>query len=283
MVAELFKDFGKTAGDTLRDDYDFSRKLKIKTKSENGVVFTTEGAMSDNNSILAKVATGFTHEGSGIVCKKLQISSQGRLVTEAEVPNVLTKGLKLTFKLEDGSAGKTAKVSPIGVLGAEYKQQRAAFSTEADFITSNVRTSLGIVHENFLVGGKLAFNVENSSLVEHDVGASYVGSDFATTLTTMKNFTALSASFHHRLSKDTIYAGVLDYDLKTASNTLTVGGRYRADVDTTFAGKVNSNGFVSLAAIQKVRPSVTLSTSVHFDAKNLESNAHKFGVGLTLG
>nr|CCA27070.1 voltagedependent anionselective channel protein puta [Albugo laibachii Nc14] len=282
MVAELFKDFGKTAGDTLRDDYDFSRKLKIKTKAENGVVFTTEGAMNDNNSILAKVGTGFTHEGTGIICKKLQISSQGRLVTEAEAPNVLTKGLKLTFKLEDGSTGKT-RVNPVGVLGAEYKQQRAAFSTEADFISSNVRTSLGIVHENFLIGGRVAFNVENSSLVEHNVGASFVGSDFATTLTTMKNFTAISASFHHRLSKDTIYAGVLDYDLKTASNTLTVGGRYRVDADTTFAGKVNSNGFVALAALQKVRPSVTLSTSVHFDAKNLESNAHKFGVGLTLG
>lgn len=283
MVATLFKDLSKTADDVLKDDYDFSRKLKIKSKSSNGVSFTTEGQLNANKSILAKVSGGFAHQGSGVVFKKLQVTTQGRLITEAELPNVLTKGLNLTFKLEDGSVAKNTSAKQVGVLGAEYKQEQFSFNTEADFVGNCVKAAGVLVKDRWVLGGQVGFNVEKSTLTEHNVGLSFVGSDFATSLMTKKNFGALSASFHHKISKDTIYAAVLDYDLKSASNTLNVGGRYKADNDTTYAGKIDSDGFVSLASIQNIRPYVTLTTSVHVDAKNFEGDAHKFGIGLTLG
>jgi voltage-dependent anion channel protein 2 len=283
MPAPLFKDLSKVAADTLNDDYDFSRKLKIKSKAANGVTFTTEGALSNNKAILAKVAGGFTHEGSGVVFKKLQVTTQGRLVTEAELPNVLTQGLNLTFKLEDGSVAKNSSAKQVGVLGAEYKQDKFSFNTEADFVGNSVKAAGVFKQDSFLVGGQAAFNIDKSALTEHNVGVSFVGGDFATSVVTKKNFGALSASFHHKLSSHTIYAAVLDYDLKSASNSLNIGGRYKVDADTTYAGKINSEGFVSLASIQKIRPYVTLTTSVHVDAKNFEGDSHKFGLGLTLG
>ncbi|DBA02033.1 TPA: hypothetical protein N0F65_000280 [Lagenidium giganteum] len=279
----LFKDLAKTAEDVLRDDYDFSRKLKIKSKASNGVSFTTEGALNANKSILAKVTGGFTHEGSGVVFKKLQITTQGRLITEAELPNVFTKGLHLNFKLEDGSVAKNANAKQVGVLGAEYKQDNFSFNVDADFVGNTIREAGVFAYENFLIGGQAAFNIDKTALTEHNVGISYVGGDFTTSLVAKKNFATLSASFHHKLSKDTVYAAVLDYDLKSAANTLNVGGRYKADSDTTYAGKIDSEGFLSLASIQKIRPFVTLTTSVHVDAKNFEGDAHKFGIGLTLG
>ncbi|KAE9026759.1 hypothetical protein PF010_g1963 [Phytophthora fragariae] len=279
----LYKDLAKTAENVLRDDYDFSRKLKIKSKASNGVSFTTEGALSANKSILAKVSGGFTHGASGVVFKKLQITTQGRLVTEAELPNVLTEGLKLTFKLEDGSVAKNTSAKQVGVLGAEYKQKNVAVNSEADFVSNTVSAAAVLSQGGFAVGGQTAFNVDKSAIVQHNVGASYTGADFVTTLVTKKNFAALQASFHHHLSHNTVYAAVLDYDLKSASNTLAVGGRYKADADTTYCGKINSEGFLSLASIQKVRPYVTLTTSVHVDAKNFEGDSHKFGLGLTLG
>jgi voltage-dependent anion channel protein 2 len=283
MPAVLFNDLAKTANDVLNDDYDYSRKLKIKTKASNGVTFTTEGALANNKSILAKVAGGFTHQGSGIVFKKLQVNTQGRLVTEAELPNVFTKGLTLSFKLEDGSVAKNLSAKQVGVLGAEYKQDKFSFNSEADFVGNTVKAAGVFAQDNFLVGGQAAFNVDKTSVTEHNVGISYVGGDFSSSLVTKKNFNVLSASFHHKISKDTIYAAVLDYDLKTASNTLNVGGRYKADADTTYAGKIDSEGFISLASIQKVRPYVSLTTSVQIDAKNFEGDSHKFGLGLTLG
>lgn len=282
-MAVLFKDLSKTAEDVLKDDYDFSRKLKIKSKASNGVSFTTEGQLNANKSILAKVAGGFTHTGTGVVFKKLQVTTQGRLVTEADLPNVLAKGLNLTFKLEDGSVAKNTSAKQVGVVGAEYKQDKFSFNTDADIVGNSVKAAGVYVQDNFVVGGQVGFNLEKSAISEHNVGVSFVGGDFAASLITKKNFGALQASFHHKLSKDTVYAAVLDYDLKSAANKLNVGGRYKADADTTYAGKIDSDGFVSLASIQKVRPFVTLTTSVHVDAKNFEGDAHKFGIGLTLG
>jgi voltage-dependent anion channel protein 2 len=46
---------------------------------------------------------------------------------------------------------------------------------------------------------------------------------------------------------------------------------------------VNSDGFVSLACIQKVTSFLSLTTSAHIDAKHFEGDAHKFGLGLTIG
>lgn len=283
MVAVLFKDLSKTAENVLKDDYDFSRKLKIKSKASNGVSFTTEGQLNANKSILAKVSGGFTHGASGVVFKKLQITTQGRVVTEAELPNVLTKGLTLSFKLEDGSVAKNASARQVGVLGAEYKQPSFSANAEADFVSNTVSAAGVIAQGNFSVGGQTAFNIDKSQLTQHNVGVSYTGADFVTSVVTKKNFAALQGSFHHHLSHNTVYAAVLDYDLKSASNTLVVGGRYKVDADTTYIGKIDSDGFLSLASIQKVRPYVALTTSVHVDAKNFEGDSHKFGLGLTLG
>uniref|UniRef100_M4C016 Voltage-dependent anion-selective channel protein n=1 Tax=Hyaloperonospora arabidopsidis (strain Emoy2) TaxID=559515 RepID=M4C016_HYAAE len=282
MVVQ-YKDLAKTAENVLRDDYDFSRKLKIKSTASNGVSFTTEGALSGSKSILAKVSSGFTHGASGVVFKKLQITTQGRVITEAELPNVLTEGLKLTFKLEDGSVAKTTSAKQVGVLGAEFKHKNVAVNSDADFVANTVSAAAVISQGNYSVGGQTAFNVDKSALVQHNVGASFTGADFVTSLVTKRNFAAFQLSFHHHLSHKTVYAAVLDYDLKSASNSLVVGGRYKADHDTTYCGKINSEGFLSLATIQRVRPYVTLTTSVHVDAKNFEGDSHKFGLGLTLG
>jgi voltage-dependent anion channel protein 2 len=278
----LYKDISKTAEDLLKDDYDYSRKLKIKSKASNGVSFTTEGDMGSNKAILAKLTGGFTHQSSGIVFKKLQVTTQGRIITEAELPNVFTKGLKLSLKMEDGSVAKNANAKRVGVFGAEYVRNAFSFDTQVD-ASANVRASGVYGYENILFGAQAAFSVDKSAVTDHNVALSYAGGDFGAALQTKKKFNALSASFFHRLSKDTIYSAVFDYDLKSGSNHLTVGGRYNADAVTSYGGKVESDGHVSLVLVQKIRPFLALTTSAHIDAKNFDGDAHKFGIGLTLG
>jgi len=279
----LYKDIAKTAENILKDDYDYSRKLKVKSKASNGVVFTTEGELGSNKSILAKLSGAFTHGQSGVVFKKLQVTTHGRLVTEAELPNVFTHGLKLTAKIEDGSVAKHAGAKRVGVFGFEYQHDNVAVDGSADLGTNTLRKSVVYGIDNVLVGAQAAFNLDKSALSDHNVALSYTGNDFAATLQTKKKFNALSGSFFHRLSKDTIYSALFDYDLKSGSNHLTVGGRFNADHLTTYAGKVESDGHVSLVLIQKIRPFLQLTTSAHIDAKNFDGDAHKFGIGLTLG
>lgn len=279
----LFKDIAKTAEDVLKDDYDYSRKLKVKSKASNGVSFTTEGEMGSNKAILAKLSGAFTHSQSGVLFKKLQVTTQGRLITEAEIPDVLAKGLKLTAKVEDGSVAKNAGAKRVGVFGFEYKQNNLAVDGQVDVGNNMIKDSVVYGIENVFVGANVAFSIDKSVLTDHNVAVSYAANDFSATLQTKKKFNSLSGSFFHRLSKDTIYSAVFDYDLKSGSNHLTVGGRYNADALTTYAGKVESDGHVSLVLAQKIRPFLQLTTSAHIDAKNFDGDAHKFGIGLTLG
>ncbi|KAJ0402700.1 hypothetical protein P43SY_007842 [Pythium insidiosum] len=279
----LYKDIAKTAEDVLKDDYDYSRKLKVKSKASNGVSFTTEGEMGSNKAILAKLSGSFSHAQTGVIFKKLQVTTHGRLITEAELPDVFTKGLKITAKVEDGSKAKNANAKRVGVFGFEYKQHNLAIDGQADLGSNTIKDSVVYSVDNVLVGAQAAFNLDKSSFTDHNVALSYKGNDFAATVQTKKKFNALSGSFFHRLSKDTIYSAVFDYDLKSGSNHLTVGGRYNADSLTTYAGKVESDGHVSLVLVQKIRPFLQLTTSAHIDAKNFDGDAHKFGIGLTLG
>ncbi|KAK1943570.1 Voltage-dependent anion-selective channel protein 3 [Phytophthora citrophthora] len=279
----LYKDIAKTAENVLRDDYDFSRKLKIKTKASNGVSFTTEGDMASNKAILAKLSGSFTHQNSGVVFKKLQVTTHGRLISEAELPNVFTKGLKLTAKVEDGSIAKNAHAKRVGVFGWEYQQSNYSVNGAIDIGSSTVSKAAVYGFDNVLVGAQAAFNYNKSAVVDHNVSLSYRGNDFTATLQTKKKFNALSGSFHHHLSHDTVYSALFNYDLKSGQNTLSVGGRYNADKLTTYAGKVESDGHVSLALVQKIRPFLALTTSAHVDVKNFDGDAHKFGIGLTLG
>lgn len=279
----LYKDIAKTAENVLKDDYDYSRKLKIKTKAANGVSFTTEGEMASNKAILAKLTGAFTHSDSGVVFKKLQVTTHGRLVTEAELPNFLTPGLKLTTKIEDGSAAKNASAKRVSVFGWEFQGSNYSVDGQIDVGASTVRKSAVYNIDNVIIGAQAAFNYAKSAVTDHNVALSYRGSDFTSTLQTKKKFDVLSGSFHHHLSKDTVYSALFDYNLKSGNNHLAVGGRYNADALTTYAGKVESDGHVSLVLVQKVRPFLSLTTSAHVDVKNFDGDAHKFGIGLTLG
>lgn len=283
--AILFKDIGKIANNTLSDDYDFNRKLKIKTKTADGVTFTTEGAMGARNAILAKLSSAFSHS-SGLNISKLQVTTHGRVVGEANVANALMDGLKLTFKVEDGSLKNAAgvKYRPVGKFGAEYRAPTFSTTAEADF-TNNVVSTSGVlsIQNQFLFGASVALNVEKSAVSDKNVALSVVRPDFHASVVTKKNFGLISASFDHKPCSNCLVAAVLEHTLKQQTNALTVGGRYSPDKQTTYCGKINSDGFMSLALIQKITPVVALTTSAHIDVKNIEGESHKFGLGLTLG
>ena len=64
---------------------------------------------------------------------------------------------------------------------------------------------------------------------------------------------------------------------------LTVGATYRANSETSYAGKVNSDGIVSANVIQIINPTVKLIASAQVDARNFAGDSHKFGLQLILG
>lgn len=284
MPCILFKDIAKTANNTLNDDYDFNRKLKIKTKTANNVSFTTEGTMSSNKAILAKMSAGFSHS-CGLNVSKLQVTTHGRLIGEANINNALLDGLKLTLKAEDGSLRNPAgvKYKPVGKVGAEYRLDSLSTTAEADFANNLISASAVFGYDNFVFGGQGALNIEKSKVSDQNLAVSYCGKDFHASVVTKKNFQAVSVSFDHKPCNNAILAAVLDHDVKAKTHALTVGGRYKPDSETTFCSKVNSDGIASLACVQQVRPMVAMTFSANIDVKNIAGESHKLGLALTLG
>ncbi|EQC27564.1 hypothetical protein SDRG_14619 [Saprolegnia diclina VS20] len=282
MAAPLYKDISKKAENVLGDDYDYSRKLKIKTKTANGVTFTTEGAMAANKSILAKVGASFrVPQVGGLTISKLQATTAGRVLVEGDIANAIVDNLKVSFKLEDGSRKTNAK--QVGKLGLEYKQAAFTTNVEADITGKNVTGAAVSVISGVTIGAHGAFNVEKSAVSDFGGALAFSGADYQVSVASKKSLKTVAANFYHKPCSSTIYAASIDYDVQTAANAVTLGGRYTANAETTYAGKINSDGFVSLACIQKVTPFLSLTTSAHIDAKHFEGDAHKFGLGLTIG
>lgn len=278
----FYKDLAKAAENILNDDYDFSRKLKIQSTTTNGVKFTTEGEMSSNKTIIAKLSTGFTHHDSGVVFKKLQVTTNGHLITEAELPNAFTKGLKLIAKVEDNSISKVPHTKRVAILGAEYVKNSIAFNCQVNSGNKTIHDGIVYRRDNIQVGAQSSFSIDKTAFDQYNVGATYTGSDYAATLQTKNKFGAVSASFHHHINHRLVYSGLFNYDLKSGHNRLVAGCRYKADASTTYAGKICSDGHISLVLLQKINPNLTLSTSAHIDAKSFEGDSHKFGMGLTV-
>ncbi|KAL0274883.1 UNVERIFIED_CONTAM: hypothetical protein PYX00_002912 [Menopon gallinae] len=61
-----------------------------------------------------------------------------------------------------------------------------------------------------------------------------------------------------------------------------VAGRFRADRDVYFRGKINNSSELGLSYEQKLSDGIVLTMSTMFDLKNFASGMHKFGLGLRL-
>lgn len=277
-----FKDAAKASNDLLNNDYLFqAQKLKIKTKSANGVEFTTEGTLKGSKGVSGKLSASFS-PFEGISISKLCVTTDGRFQTEASLNNAM-EGVKVTVKAEEG-----ADKPPAGELCVDYKNNNAVVNTSVDVCDVNGPTLYGAAtfsYENFLVGGEARYSTGfdssegSAALVDYNMCLGYNGGDFTAALTTKKKASALTASVHQNYSKDVQLATEYNHSAKT----LTVGGLYKLDGTTKLQGKMNSKGIVSANAIQVVSPGVKLISSVELDAKNFAGDSHKFGLQLVLG
>lgn len=278
----MYKDHGKKACDLLNDDYNFDRKLKVETKTGNGVTFTTEGAMKgEGKSILAKLSAKFKHS-SGINVKKLQLTTAGRLIGEFDMQQ---DDIKFIIKAEDGNKGGKSK----SVIGAQYQTDAVAVSAEVDAASGpaiNATAAFGF--DSFVVGGMVKYNTQfddkanSPSLDDYNASLNYNGGDASVTLKTANKLDKLMLGVHHNISRDVQVASAFTYGRGDAKKSLTVGGQYALDSDTTLQGKINNDGIVSFNYIQQVKPNVKLAASAQVDAKNFDGDSHKLGLSLTL-
>jgi len=282
MAPPSYSDVAKTANDILTNDYCFDKKLKVKTKTANGVSLTVENTMS-SKGVAGKLTSKFK-PFDGISVKKLGVKTNGRVFVEASLDNALA-GAQFTVKAEDG-AGK----APSGSVDVDYTLNSLNLNANLDFVRGPTVYAAGTFgFDSIVLGGEVKYNTEfddsdsGAKLEDYNGSLSYVGSDFTASLSTTNKASVYGVSIHHNMSRDTQIATQFDFNSKDSGKVLTLGGLYTVDSHTKLQGKIDSNGIVSSNWIQNVRPSVQVIASAQVDAKNFSGDSHKFGLQLVLG
>lgn len=283
MAPLKFKDVSKSANDLLTKEYCFDRKFKLQTKTANGVQFTTEGTLIPNKATSGKLTAKFK-PFEGISVDKLCVTTAGRFQLEATLENAL-EGASFTVNAEDG-----ANKAPAGAVSMKYANDSFTLNSSVDIVDGPTLYSAGTFgFEGFVLGGEVKYNTQFDdkdavpSLKDYNAALAYTGPDYTVSLNTKKKASEYNLAVHHAVSKDVQVASTFSLAPSSGNKLLTLGGIYTIDRDTKFTGKVDSNGLVSSNFIQTVRPAVKLIASAQVDAKNLESNSHKFGLQLVLG
>lgn len=290
MLAKFFKDLDKTAEKVLDRDagWNFDRKLKIKTKTENGVTYTSESTLSSQKGkgVTSKLSAGYKHS-SGLQLDKLQVTTDGLIVGEAALAGTVDN-TKFYVKAEDSSKGDQK-----GVIGVEFQHKESPivnFVGEVDAVVGpTIRANVTTGYENFIVGGKVDYNTQLDSagispeFEEYDVALGYYTSDNYLLVQSGKKFEQVTASFHHLLDEDTEVAGRFTYNINSGVQSYVGGGMKQLDGDTKVGFTLNNEAKLSLLWSQKLNKRVKLTACAQVDIRNFEGDSHKFGLALDLG
>lgn len=274
MAPTSFKDLSKKADDLLTSkDYCFDRKLKLTSKTSDGVALTMEGAMG-GKGVNGKLTSKFAPY-SGIAVDKLCVDTTGRFTLESSLTD-LFDGLKVTVKAADGSSK-----GPAGSLHAVYKTSSLNSEVSATVVGAPVVSAVASFgYDSFTLGGSADYDTGSSDLKDFAAGLSYSSSDFVASVTGKKKLGAFGLGLHHQVSSDVAVGAVVDFE--GGFKGATIGASKKLSGDASVMGKVDSAGVVSANWIQVLSPGVKLVTSAQVNAKDFAGDSHKFGLTLNL-
>ncbi|KAL5469530.1 hypothetical protein EMCRGX_G030795 [Ephydatia muelleri] len=256
------------------NNFDFPKfKLSLKTKTESGVEFETNGSHDLDKS-----------RTQGSLKTKLKFADQGVVVSEswntnAELDTELTyepsrfQGVKLTLS----SSFLAASGHKTGKLRAGYR--REYFSGEGDVdlqVTGPVVKASGVLmYKGWYAGYLLGYSTATAKLANNDVAVGYQGNDF-----TVHSSLADIQDLHTSVSSKTEVGLTTNYNVQTSNVSLGVAGKYTLDDGAVLKTKVNNLGQVGISYSQNVRDGVKLTLSTLVDGRNINAGGHKLGVAL---
>lgn len=274
----VFGDLGKNARDLFDKNFDYPKfKLSLKTKTESGVEFETNGSHDLDKS-----------RTQGSLKTKLKFADQGVVVSEswntnAELDTELTyepsriQGLKLTLQ----SAFLAASGHKTGKLKASYRREYFSGEGDVDMQVAGpvVKASGVLMYKGWYAGYLLGYNTATAKLANNDVALGFQGNDF-TVHSSLADVQDLHTSVHHKVNSKTEVGLTTAYNLQTSNVSLGLASKYTLDDGAVLKAKVNNLGQVGVSYSQNVRDGVKLTLSSLIDGRNINAGGHKLGVAL---
>jgi len=270
FIPPFFKNFGKSLTDSFKEQFEYSKQLKLKSTTANGVVL--ESSLKDGVEGGVKA----TYKQTDIGTFQAEVSTAG--------------SAKYSVKAEKLAKGLTAKLSgdekPSGKVELDYAQEMVSTSIVSDVSANSVVLDGAATagYDGFSAGGHVKYDVSAQQTRDFNVGAEYSLSDYTFTVKTSDSISKIAVGYYHNYSSDLQVGAQLQYDLKSSGNVITVGGSCKLDVASAVKLKVDSHGL--LAAVLEHRlasPSVKVLLAAETNAKAASTAPERFGVSLHLG
>lgn len=275
-MVKLYKDLGKTAKKLLNDDYIYgNKKVQLKTKTSNGVTYTSTGVLSGkDDSLSGDLSCKYSLSGASMTTK---LFTSGKMTHETVLDNTGVKGLKLTVL---GGLGPKQTLLATG----EFVNAHVAAVVAANCLGNpSVHPALTVGMHGVTAGVSGDFDVEAKEMKNIDGVINYsTGKEHEATVMFLNKASKIKFSYSHVMSPDLSVAAEFLYDRSGDAKLLTMGTKYTVDADTTVKAKIDNAGAVSLSYVQEIRKNTTLTVCSKFDVRNLDKPAQQLGLSLLI-
>ncbi|KAL6640899.1 hypothetical protein ACP70R_019080 [Stipagrostis hirtigluma subsp. patula] len=283
----LFSDIGKKAKDLLTKDYTYDQKVTLSTVTASGVVrfFETERdtcslyqgltstAVKKGGLYFLDISSVYKHKNTLI---DIKVDTESNISTTLTVLEALpSTKLVTSVKLPDYNAGK---------LELQYFHDHASFATVVGMKPSPVVEFSGTVgSQGVAFGAEGGYDTATGKFIKYSAGIGINKQDYhaAFILADKGNTIKVSGLYHFDEKQKASAVAELTRKLSTNENTLTLGGLYAVDAQTTVKARLNNAGTLAALLQHEVKPKSLVTISGEFDTKALDRSP-KFGLALAL-
>uniref|UniRef100_A0A8C0BU80 Non-selective voltage-gated ion channel VDAC1 n=1 Tax=Buteo japonicus TaxID=224669 RepID=A0A8C0BU80_9AVES len=277
-VPPAYADLGKSARDVFTKGYGFGLiKLDLKTKSENGLEFTSSGsANSETSKVSGSLETKYKWVEYGLMFTE-KWNTDNTLGTEITLEDQLARGLKLTFdsSFSPNTGKKSAKVK------TGYKREHINIGCDMDFDIAgpSIRGALVVGYEGWLAGYQMTFETTKSRVTQSNFAVGYKTDEFQLH-TNVNDGTEFGGSIYQKVNDKLETAVNLAWTAGNSNTRFGIAAKYQIDPDASFSAKVNNSSLIGLGYTQTLKPGIKLTLSALLDGKNVNAGGHKLGLGL---
>ncbi|KAJ8407144.1 hypothetical protein AAFF_G00288200 [Aldrovandia affinis] len=277
-VPPVYVDLGKAAKDVFTKGYGFGLiKLDLKTKSDNGLEFTSSGsANTETSKVTGALQTKYKWAEHGLTFNE-KWNTDNTLSTEVTLEDQLAKGLKLT--IDSSFSPNTGKKSGKILAGFSREQLNVGCDVHYDINGIAVHGAAVVGFEGWLAGYQMTFEAGKNKITQSNFAVGYRTDEFQLH-TNVNDGTEFGGSIYQKVNDNLETAVNLAWTAGNSNTRFGIAAKYHVDADASFLAKVNNSSLVGLGYTQTLKPGVKLILSALLDGKNIASGGHRLGLGL---
>jgi len=300
----VFSSFGKATKDFFEKNFPTAHKVEVATKAENGLTITTSAEKKSRKDgsqyVLGKFESKYKYEAYGLEASGT-VDTDNVIKGELSVNKLGLEGLKLVAKPQIGksqeiNAGfefQNPKVSVASSLLFKPKDGEAmltaGFAGRKGLFSAGLETNYFLKRNDVPVGFdsvKALLSYKTSTLEIIGTAKKQWNVESKEGSLTLKSSESLlfGVSFEHKPDEKTTVHAQGEYDTtKSAPEgiSLKFGAAHKLDADTTFQGKLDTDGKLLVNFAKQFCPSLKATFGTEFDIFTLGGTDHKLAVVLS--